>query len=579
LSLRLTSLAVTLAALGTACGGGSPDPGPAPVASVTVTLGASTISVGGGTQASAVLKDASGNVLGGRSITWSSSASTVATVSSSGAVTALAAGTASITATSEGQSGSATVTVGVLPVATVTVSLATPLGVGQTTQATAVARDANGVTIAGKTFTWNSLTTSVATVSTSGLVTAVAVGTSTIQATCDGVSGTALLTILAAAGLPTQMEAVSATSQTGPPSTAAAQAPAVVVKDASGTPVPGIPVTFTVTSGGGTITGGAATTDAFGKARATSWAFGPAGAQSVRATTTAIPGVTVDFIGLSRAAAQAFDITLRFSSAMSDSQARAFVNAKERIEQFVVGDLPPQNVSLSATEMANCGGVTVAREVDDVYIVAEVGPIDGVNNVLGQAGPCFVRSVGTPWPVVGHMMFDTADLDALEAAGRLEYVILHEMMHVIGFGTLWSDMRLLQGAATAGGTDPTFSGAIALANLATYNNGAYYTGAKVPVEAGGGAGTRDSHWRETVFNHELMTGYLDTGVNPISATTIGSFQDMGYAVDVTKADAFNLATALRMDWLSAVEPPLRLGNDVKPEPPGYIGPDGRPIGR
>jgi hypothetical protein len=375
------------------------------------------------------------------------------------------------------------------------------------------------------------------------------------------------------------MEAVSVTSQTGPPGFAAAQAPAVLVKDASGTPVSGVSVTFAVTSGGGTITGGSATTDVYGRARATAWNFGPAGAQSVRASSAAIPGVTVDFNGLSRVSTQAFDITLRFISSMSDSQARAFVSAKERIQEFIVGDLPLQNVSLSASVMASCGGVAVQQDVDDVLILAEAGPIDGVNNVLGQAGPCFVRSPGTPWPVVGHMMFDTADLDALEAAGRLEYVILHEMMHVIGFGTIWTDMGLLQNPATSGGTDPTFSGTNAIANLATYNNGAFYAGAKVPVEATGGAGTRDSHWRESVFNHELMTGFLDTGVNPISATTVGSFQDLGYGVDVTKADAFNLATALRMDWLSAVDLPLHLGRDVKPEPPGFIGPDGRPIGR
>ena len=255
-----------------------------------------------------------------------------------------------------------------------------------------MAKDVNGVTITGKTFTWTSLTPSVATVSTSGLVTAVGVGSSTIEATCDGVAGTAPITVLAAAGLPTQMVAVSATSQTGPPAFAAAQAPAVLVTDASGTPVPGVSVTFAVTSGGGTITGGTATTDAYGKARATAWNFGPSGAQSVRATSAAIAGVTVDFSGLSRVSTQAFDITLRFISSMSDSQARAFVNAKERIQEFIVGDLPLQNVSLSASQMASCGGVSVQQDVDDVLILAEVGPIDGVNNVLGQAGPCYVRS-------------------------------------------------------------------------------------------------------------------------------------------------------------------------------------------
>jgi len=548
-----------------------------PVSTVAVTLGSSSLSVGGSTQASAAMRDGSGASLPGRIATWSSSNRSVATVDSAGRVTAVGSGTARIRALSEGQSGTADLIVS-SAVSTVTVSLgATNLVPGQTTQASAVPRDGGGNVLTGRTITWSSQSPGVATVSTSGLVTAVGVGPATIQATCDGVVGSSLLAVVASNGTPTQMEAVSATSQTGPPSLAAVQAPAVLVKDATGAPVSGVSVTFTVTAGGGSITGGSATTDAFGKARATTWTFGPAGGQSVRASSAAIPGVTVDFAGLSREPTQAFDITLRLVSSMSDSQALAFLHAKERIQEFVVGDLPIQNVNLSASQMASCGGVAVQQEVDDVVILAEVGPIDGVSNILGQAGPCYLRSASS-WPVVGHMMFDTADLDALEASGRLEYVILHEMMHVIGFGTIWTNKGLLQNPSASGGTDPTFSGANAIANLATYNGGAFYTGAKVPVEATGGAGTRDGHWRETVFNHELMTGYLDTGVNPISATTIGSFQDLGYVVDVSRADGFDLATALRIDW-NAVAEPLDLGADVRREPPGYLGPNGLPLSR
>ena len=213
--------------------------------------------------------------------------------------------------------------------------------------------------------------------------------------------------------------------------------------------------------------------------------------------------------------------------------------------------------------------------MDDVLILAEVGPIDGVANILGQAGPCLLRAA-SKLPALGHMMFDTADLDALEAQGRLEYVILHEMMHVIGFGTIWPDLALLVGAGTA---DPYFTGPAARANLASLNGGSFYTGTPVPVEATGGTGTRDSHWRETVFNHELMTGFLDSGVNPLSATTIGSFQDLGYSVDVSWAEPFNLATALRAGGLVSDEPPLDLGNDVRTEPPGIVGIDGRPVAR
>src|SRR5260370_39897380 len=80
-----------------------------PVASVTVRP--ATASVGQTVQLTATLKDASGNVLSGRTVTWASGAPTVATVSPSGLVSGVAVGSATVTATSEGQSGSATVTV------------------------------------------------------------------------------------------------------------------------------------------------------------------------------------------------------------------------------------------------------------------------------------------------------------------------------------------------------------------------------------------------------------------------------------------------------------------------------------
>jgi hypothetical protein len=83
---------------------------PAPVATVTVTPGSASIVQGGTQQLTATLRDASGNVLGGREVTWSTSASAVATVVG-GLVTARGAGLATITATSEGRSGSSSITV------------------------------------------------------------------------------------------------------------------------------------------------------------------------------------------------------------------------------------------------------------------------------------------------------------------------------------------------------------------------------------------------------------------------------------------------------------------------------------
>jgi uncharacterized protein YjdB len=85
-------------------------PSPLPVASVVVTPTSATLTVGGSLQLAATPKDAAGNPLGGRTVTWGSSNTTVGTVTGSGLVTAVTAGSTTITATSEGQSASATLT-------------------------------------------------------------------------------------------------------------------------------------------------------------------------------------------------------------------------------------------------------------------------------------------------------------------------------------------------------------------------------------------------------------------------------------------------------------------------------------
>src|SRR5262249_40984226 len=62
--------------------------------------------------------------------------------------------------------------------------------------------------------------------------------------------------------------------------------------------------------------------------------------------------------------------------------------------------------------------------------------------------------------------------------------------------------------------------------------------AAVPVENTGGAGTRDSHWRESVFVNELMTGFVGNAGNPLSRLTAASLQDVGYVVDLKKAEKY-----------------------------------------
>ncbi|HWC73828.1 MAG TPA: Ig-like domain-containing protein, partial [Gemmatimonadales bacterium] len=115
------------------------------VASVSVTPATTSVPVGGIRQLSAVTKDAAGNVLTGRAVTWASDAPGVASVSASGVVSGITAGSANITATSEGQSGSAAITVAMVPVATVLVAPGTAnLRVGTSALFIATTKDAAG---------------------------------------------------------------------------------------------------------------------------------------------------------------------------------------------------------------------------------------------------------------------------------------------------------------------------------------------------------------------------------------------------------------------------------------------------
>jgi hypothetical protein len=170
-----------------------------PVATVDVSPASATIAVGGTVQLSAALKDAGGEPLYGRVVTWSSGAPGTADVSSTGLVTGKAAGgPVTIVATSEGQSGTSSVTVTATaePVASVEVAPSSAsIVVGGTVQLTATPKDAGGQPLTGRTITWASNATGVATVSTSGLVTGVATGPATVTATSEGQSGSSSVTV------------------------------------------------------------------------------------------------------------------------------------------------------------------------------------------------------------------------------------------------------------------------------------------------------------------------------------------------------------------------------------------------
>ena len=169
---------------------------PTPVATLTVTPSSLTLPVGTTQLVTAVARDAQGAVLPGRVVTWLSGAPTLATVSQSGLVTATGEGTALIIATCEGQQARVSLTVVPAIVTQVSVSPTTAtLNPDSSRQFAASARDANGNVLAGRPMSWSSSDRAVATVSASGVVTALAVGTSQLSASTGGITGSALVTV------------------------------------------------------------------------------------------------------------------------------------------------------------------------------------------------------------------------------------------------------------------------------------------------------------------------------------------------------------------------------------------------
>lgn len=189
---RVVALAsiVTLAA---ACSGGDsatepkpgpqPNPGPAAVASVTLTPSLVTMNVGNSAPLTATALDANGNVLNGRTITFASSSTTIATVTDAGVVTAVGAGVAHITATSEGRSADASITVRPT-IASIEIGGALDtLEAYDVRNLMAIARDADGQAIPDVAFTWTSSNPTIASVgAANGVLTGVDRGTVTVTA-------------------------------------------------------------------------------------------------------------------------------------------------------------------------------------------------------------------------------------------------------------------------------------------------------------------------------------------------------------------------------------------------------------
>ena len=216
-------------------------------------------------------------------------------------------------------------------------------------------------------------------------------------------------------------------------------------------------------------------------------------------------GAALLAVGLCVPASAQFDINMNLSGFTAAQEAQ-IAQAEAMWEGVITGYQP--GISLTGL---------------DIDMVAEA--IDGPGGTLGFAGPdSFANQGGFRLSRGGGITFDSADLGS-----NIFAITAHEIGHVLGIGTLWTD----NGVYVNGTGEYTGSFGVAAFEQEFSTNIGF-----VPVELSGGSGTANGHWDETNsfsnpdglgLSQELMSGFL-SGANYLSNTTIQSLRDIGYTV-------------------------------------------------
>lgn len=369
------------------------------------------------------------------------------------------------------------------------------------------------------------------------------------------------LLIIGCAGEPTpsppaaaRLEAVTVTDQQAPEGALVNDPPTVRALDAAGRPVAGVLVTF-ASSTGTVVSPTEMVSDADGLARTASWRLGT-GAAETMASAAGVPAVSFR----AEARPRRFDLVIRWQTPPPPEAIQAAAEAEALLESIIWEDLPDEVVT--ATPVCPLPGegptVTVDETIDDVLVIARIGPIDGLGGAGAQGFPCLIRDPGTQ-TIVGFIRLDEAEFAAIDQDLRREFV-LHELVHALGLvpgvlnlttpgGFSRNCLQLpSQGAPNPLVQDSHFSCPGARRGFDQIG-GTRYAGLKVPLENGAtrplGANTLNHHWRKTSLRNELMTGWFIAGQRaPLSVVTVGALEDLGYRVSYPAAEPLVLDGAI-----------------------------------
>ncbi|HJS44305.1 MAG TPA: Ig-like domain-containing protein, partial [Gemmatimonadales bacterium] len=221
-------------------------------------------------------------------------------------------------------------------------------------------------------------------------------GANTLSASSTGLAGSPVtFTATGTAAAASQIAMQAGNSQSATVGTAIAIDPSVIVRDAFNNPVSGVSVTFTVTSGGGTIAPASPATiatDINGIATLASWTLGPtAGANTLTAASTGLAGSPVTFTATGTAGA-ATQIAMQAGNGQS-----ATVNSAVATDPSVVVrdafNNPVSSVSVTFTVTGGGGTIspaspaTIATDINGIATLTSwtLGPTAGANTLTAAS--------------------------------------------------------------------------------------------------------------------------------------------------------------------------------------------------
>jgi hypothetical protein len=233
-----------------------------------------------------------------------------------------------------------------------------------------------------------------------------------------------------------------------------------------------------------------------------------------------------------------FSIEMRLRGRpLSGAQKAILQQAATRVASLITSNYQP--VTLDLPGSACDKGLPAIRERVGRFFVFVVVKDLG-DDVYGDSTPCDLHDK-TYLPIYGAIDLNSRGLD-VQAAPELLDTMIHELLHALGVGTLWTpDERVSLSGESDGRTLVRKTGKkwfyTAPRALAAYKAlGGKSSG--IPLDPDQG------HWAGELFCSEILSGAagdVTDRVNPVSLITLSALEDLGYTANLSKADRYRLS--------------------------------------